>query len=204
LLALIRHIPAASQHVAAGGWDRNLFKGNNLSGKKLGILGFGRVGKQVAGYAKAFGMAVQACDPYSGEWMDGVKQLTDAAQLFSQSDIISIHIPAAGNDGFASAQLLGHLKPHALLINTSRGSVWDETAVAALLENEKIAGVATDVIAHELDANDRQQSPLLRLAAQHHPRLIVTPHIAGATYESMHATENFVAEKWLVQFGNQS
>lgn len=195
LLSLTRRIPTAATHVTNGGWDRNLFKGHNLRGKKLGILGLGRVGRQVAQYAKVFGMEIMAYDPFINDWVVGVEKMESAASLFMKVDIVSIHIPVAGNNGFVSAELLNLMQPGALLINTSRGSVWNEAAVAELLESRHLGGVATDVLNEEMDVDSRLQSPLLALSNRT-DNLIITPHIAGATYESMAATEIFVAEKW--------
>ncbi len=196
LLSLIKKIPAAAMHVATSGWNRNLFKGNNLKGKKVGILGLGRVGRQVAGFAKAFGMEVMAYDTNALQTMPGVVFAADAASLFSCCQVLCIHIPAGGNDGFVSAELLQHLQPGSFLINTSRGSVWNEFEVARLLQNNYLAGVATDVLGGETYESTRIKNPLLAMAGKY-PNLIITPHIAGATIESMKATEDFVAQKFL-------
>jgi D-3-phosphoglycerate dehydrogenase / 2-oxoglutarate reductase len=196
LLSLIKKIPAAAQHVTAGGWNRNLFKGNNLKGKKVGILGLGRVGRQVARFATAFGMEVMAYDTNALHVMPGVAVAADAASLFSWCQVLCIHIPAGGNDGFVSAELLQNLQPGSIVINTSRGSVWDEFEVVKLLQINYLSGVATDVLCGEINEASRLINPLLAIAGKH-PNLIITPHIAGATYESMAATEDFVAKKFI-------
>ena len=197
LLALIRQIPAAAQHVSTGGWNRNLFKGQNLNGRKLALLGLGRVGKQVATYAKAFGMRIMAYDPAAAEWPARVQKAENPEDLFTWGDILSIHIPLAGNEGFVSPMLLHRLKKGAFVINTSRGKVWDEACVAGLLSNGYIGGIATDVLDGEMGEISLQKNPLLALAGKGY-NLIITPHIAGATHESMKATEDFVAEKFQV------
>ncbi|MEO7310324.1 MAG: NAD(P)-dependent oxidoreductase [Chitinophagaceae bacterium] len=196
LLALLKRLPDAVQHVIEGGWNRNLYKGNNVKGKKIGILGLGRVGKQVGGYALAFGMEVMAYDTDPSQLMSGIKMAATPEELFSWSQILCIHIPALNNDGYISANLLQLLSLGAFVINTSRGSVWDEAAVATLLQNHHLGGVATDVLGGEMNEVTRKSNPLLSIAGKL-PNLIITPHIAGATFESMAATEDFVSRKFM-------
>ncbi len=197
LLALLRNLPFAAEHARNGAWNRQLFRGHNLRGMDLGILGMGRVGFQVAGYARAFGMNVLTYDPasnYSEPWMT---QLPTAEALLASSRILSIHIPMdEANRGYLSAERLAHLPNGAFIINTSRGGVWDEEAIADMMNKGKLMGVATDVLADEQDEVKRGNSPLVRLAKAG-KNIIITPHVAGATYESMHMTEEFVVEKWI-------
>jgi len=196
LLALIRNIPAAFQHVKEGKWDRQLFRGHNLQGMKLGILGMGRVGSQVAGFARAFGMEVLTYDPSSNYLHPWMNQMDSAEELFSQSRILSIHIPLnEANIGFVSSDRIELLPQASYMINTSRGDVWDENAVAMALKSGKLSGVATDVLTNETDPEKRDKNPLLQLAVKGY-NVLLTPHIAGATYESMHLTEEFVADKF--------
>ncbi|MHB1277558.1 MAG: NAD(P)-dependent oxidoreductase [Bacteroidia bacterium] len=196
LLALVRNIPSAFHHVKEGKWDRQLFRGHNLQGRKIGILGMGRVGSQVAGFARAFGMEVLTFDPSSAYVQPWMKQMDSAEELFSQSSILSIHIPLnQANIGFVSSARMELLPQASYLINTSRGDVWDENAVATALKSGKLGGVATDVITNETDPAKRKNNPLLQLAVEGY-NVLITPHIAGATYESMHLTEEFVADKF--------
>jgi len=196
LLALLRHIPAAFSHVQQGGWDRQLFRGHNLSGQKLGILGLGRVGKQVGNYALAFGCETGAYDPYLEQWPNpGIIRFETATALLQWCTILCIHIPYdASNFGFLNRQLLTCLRKGALIINTSRGGIWDEETVTDLLNSGHLAGVATDVIDHEQNPELREKSDLIKYAKAHQ-NLLITPHIAGATYESMEMTEEFIAKK---------
>lgn len=194
LLALMRHVPQAVSHVRQGGWNRNLFRGNNLKGKKMGIFGFGRVGKQVNDYARAFGMETMAYD--TGKHPKGKVLFADSATaLMRWSDIISIHIPLEGNHHYINDTLLSQVKPGCLLINTSRGLVWDETAVANALLAGRVGGIATDVLGSETTGTPLHENPLVRAMHQGY-RVLITPHIAGATLESMQATEAHVAHKW--------
>lgn len=195
LLAILRNLNAAANHVLEDGWNRQLFRGNNLLGKKIGILGLGRVGRHVARYAMAFNCKVAAYDPYKTEWLDGVQRFDTAEALLGWSDILSIHIPLDDStNGFLNKELLQHLPKGAILVNTSRGGVWDEDAILELLDNKHLGGVATDVIQHEQDVSLRAKSKMIAYAKEH-TNLLITPHIAGATFESMEMTEIFIANK---------
>lgn len=196
LLALLRKIPQACTHVMEGGWDRQRFRGNNLAGKKLGILGLGRVGKQVARYALAFGCETAAFDPYLKIWPDPqIKRYNVVADLLQWCDILCIHIPHnPANHHFLDSTLLAHLKPGAMLINTSRSGIWDEAAVVEALETRRISALATDVVEYEREPEIRNRGFLLQYA-QTHDHVVITPHIAGATFESMEMTEVFIVNK---------
>lgn len=193
LLASVKKIVPAVADVQQGAWNRNNWKGNNLQGKTIGIIGLGRVGRQVARFAAAFGMHCLAYDIHQEQLKLAALQPVPLVDLLQQSDVISIHIPGAGNDDFLSAELLQQCKHGSIVVNTSRGNVWNESAVAQLLETGHIAAVATDVIHEEL-SGQLTKSPLWQLA-QYNNRVLITPHIAGATYESMAATEIFIAKK---------
>lgn len=195
LMALLKKIPSAFDDAKKGNWNRDDFKGNNLKGKNFGILGLGRVGKQVANFAEVFQMNVGYFDT------DFVKSkfqsFTSPNELFAWADIISIHIPYnSENHKFVDGLLLQSCNPNAILINTSRGNVWDENAIAELLEKKKIKGIATDVLQNEFDKATIAINPLIKLAKENN-NLIITPHIAGASYESMEMTENFIVEKFI-------
>ena len=195
LLALLRHIPQAFSAVQAGGWDRDAFRGHQLDGKRLGIIGLGRIGRKVARYGLVFCMDVAAYDPYAAEWVKGVARLSELSDLLRHSDVLSLHVPVNEETiGVIGAGELALLPPEAVLINTSRGELIDETALVHALENGYLAGAALDVIAHEREPEQRQESPLLAYARTHE-NLLITPHIAGATHESMAKTEAFMAHK---------
>lgn len=198
LLSLIKKIPSSFAHVKKGKWNRNLFKGNNLKGKKIGILGLGRVGKQVAQFAAIFEMEVGYFDICTLKTSH--QNFETPEELFNWADILTIHIPYnTENENFVNKELLSHAKSNSMLINTSRGGVWDEKAVAQLLQQEKIKGVAVDVLEKELDGNTLSSNPLVLLAKENY-NIIITPHIAGATYESMALTEEYVADKFINLF----
>lgn len=196
LLSLIRKVPSAYEHVKSGGWNRYSFRGNNLKGKNLGIIGFGRVGKQVAKYAIAFGCNTAAFDPYVKNWpYTKVKRFIHVENLLNWSDIICIHIPYnQENENFLDKNLLSNLKDGSILINTSRAGIWDENVLVDLLNSQKIKALATDVLCDEQDDAQRVKGILYQYALKNN-NVIITPHIAGATYESMEMTEIFVAKK---------
>lgn len=195
LLALLKKIPSSFNHVKEGNWNRNLFKGNNLKNKKIAILGMGRVGKQVAHYAECFDMEVGFYDIVDKDV--SYKKFETAAALFQWADIISIHIPLnESNKNYIDKDLIGYTKTGVVLINTSRGGVWDENAIAENLFKNKIYGIAVDVLGDEFDAAKITANPLTALAKKG-CNIIITPHISGATYESMAMTEDFIAQKFL-------
>lgn len=202
LLSLIKKIPVSFDDVKKHNWNRDIFKGNNLKDKKIGILGLGRVGKQVANFAEVFQMEVAYFDTNFVE--SKFKNFNTPEELFFWADIITIHIPyTLENDNFVNEKLLSHCKNNALLINTSRGNLWDENAIAKLLEQGKIKGVATDVLQDEFDKEIISRNLLINLAIQKH-NIIITPHIAGATYESMEMTENFITNKFINYIQNKN
>jgi len=194
LLTLVRRIPAASSSVTGGNWDRDAFRGHEIKGKRLGIIGLGRLGRMVADYGRAFGMTVLAYDPYLEDWPAGVDRAETLEDLFSQADVVSLHPPL--NDQTRSmigASLLSRLPKGAVLINTSRGGVIDEEALLTALSTGKLAGAGLDVLADEV--KEKIAGSKLVAYARGHDNLILTPHIGGATYESMEATEIFMVEK---------
>lgn len=191
LLALVRRIPAATASVAAGHWDRDQFRGAELKGKTLGIIGLGRTGSKVASYAEAFGMTVGYYDPFQKD--ESYRRFDSIVDLLSWSDVVSVHVHLTNEtEGLLGREDLAAIKPGARLVNTSRGRIIDESAAADLIENGTIVGLATDVLTTELDAI--ADSPLHRLVASG-ANVIITPHIGGATWDAMHTTEEFMAKK---------
>jgi len=195
LLALLRRIAPAFSAVQRGIWDRDAFRGNELDGKIIGIIGLGRVGQKIAKYGLAFGMEIIAFDPYRTDWMEGVRRASELGEVTRSCDILSLHVPLnAETEGMIGADELSELSPHAVLINTSRGQLVDEDALVQALKERRLAGAAIDVMSNERDFHRRDQSPLLTFAKTH-DNLLITPHIAGATHESMAKTEIFMSLK---------
>jgi D-3-phosphoglycerate dehydrogenase len=195
LLSLLRRIPPAYTAVRAGDWNRDAFRGYELDGKRLGILGLGRIGRKIARYGLAFGMEVAAYDPYVERWVDHAQRLSGLQELLTRSDILSINVPLnVETRGLISRNELALLPAGSVLVNTSRGEIIDEVALVQALASGHLAGAALDVVAHERQPEMRTQSPLIAYARAH-DNLLITPHIAGATYESMIKTEAFMAHK---------
>ena len=193
LLSLVRHIPSAYEDVKEGRWDRNSFKGHELQDMTIGIIGYGRLGSIVARYAQAFGMKIIINDVKK---VDDYPQ-TELGALLSQADVISIHVSySAETHHLLNKDNMSQIKPGAFLVNTARGEVIEESALADCLRSGQIAGAALDVLADETstEKNWLWKNELFKLAETNR-NLIITPHIGGATYQSMQKTEIFMAHK---------
>jgi D-3-phosphoglycerate dehydrogenase len=194
LLASQRNLINAIKDVEIGKWRRDLFIGNSLQGQTIGILGMGRVGNQIAKFAHSFNMNIQCFDPYKNNVPSFVRAVDTCEILFETSDIVTIHIPYNNkNYKYVNSKMISKLKNSATLINTSRGEIWEEDAVCNAVINKNIK-VATDVLNNELSV-ELINNPLFKLSNLGYP-IIITPHIGGATFDSMSKTEFFVAEKF--------
>jgi D-3-phosphoglycerate dehydrogenase len=190
LISVARKIPAAEASLRSGSWDRALFKGVELRGKVLGLIGAGRIGGEVAIRCQAFGMGVVVYDPYLTEERAGELgvRLVGLDEVLEQADFISIHVPLTDETrGICGADALRRMKPTAFVVNASRGGVVDEAALAAALHGGEIAGAGLDVYESEPLADD---SPL-RSA----PNLVLTPHLGASTNEAQVGVATEVAEK---------
>lgn len=192
LLALARKLPAACLSVENGVWDRDQFRGVELYGKTVGIIGYGRLGRAMAQYVSAMNMNVIAFDPYVELPSDSKHVQADSLrQLLSESDVISIHVKLTDE----TERMLGEgefnaMKPSVLLVNTSRGDVLDESALLHALLSGRIAGAALDVLVGEPSISS--DDPLVRYAASH-ANLLITPHIGGAAAGVMERCEHYLA-----------
>ena len=190
LLSLLRHIPSAFDDVKKYHWDRMTFKGHELKDKTLSILGMGRLGIQVGTIAKSFGMNLKCYDINGNDTFPTTDNLSE---VLSNTDVVSIHLPyTSETHHLISQELLMTTNPGSYLINTSRGQILKEDDLIQCLNNGHLAGAAIDVLEHEYNL---QNSPLVQYAITHN-NLIITPHIGGCTYESMEATEVFIANKF--------
>lgn len=191
ILALARRLPQANAGTHAGGWERQRFTGSEIHGQTLGIVGLGDVGARVARRASVFGMRILAHDPAMTASHLAVSEfdatLVSLDELLAQSDFVTLHVPLIPSTrGLLSRERLSLMKPSAFLINTSRGGLVDEAALADAVEGRRIAGAALDVRDHE--------PPLApdRLAAL--DTVLLTPHIAGLTAQSQDRICTSVAE----------
>ncbi len=193
LLALARRIPQAYASVRAGEWNRDAFKGHELAGKRLGVLGLGRLGQKVASFGRAFQMTVHGYDPDSKMLCQDIRRTSSIDDLLTSIDILSLHLPLTqATRHLINKERLALLPRGALLVNTSRGALVEEAALLDALEKGRLAGAALDVI--EGERTDLERSELLAYARTH-DNLLITPHIGGATVESMAKTELFMAQK---------
>jgi D-3-phosphoglycerate dehydrogenase len=185
LLALARHIPAANNSLKAVRWEKSRLVGVELSGKVLGILGLGKIGREVAGLARAFSMRVAAFDPFVAveQAQQAGVRMRSLAEVLRHADFVTLHAAlTTTSDGTArliGAQELNLLKPGAFLVNCARGGLIDEAALLAALDQGRLAGAALDVFSQEPIGDDRV---LRRLLA--HERVIATPHLGAATTEA--------------------
>lgn len=187
LLALMRGTVTAAGHVAAGGWDRNRFFGRQLKGKRLGIVGYGRIGALFADYATVLGMEVVAHDRDEAKVAAPSARLP-LAELLRTSDVVSVHVTAdPENRHLIDAAAIATMRPGAFVINTARGSLVDEAALAEAVAAGHLAGVAVDVLEGE-EKGSTQASPLLAAARAGH-NVLITPHIGGATFEAIRQAE---------------
>lgn len=191
LLALARHIGPADQAVRDG-WkiERSRFLGTEVAGKVLGIIGLGRIGKRVALKAAAgFGMQVLAFDPFidATDYPGPAKLVSELDELLAAADFLTLHVPLTDlTRDMLDRTTLAKLKPSCRLINTARGAIVDERALADALTSGQLAGAAIDAFAEEPLPAD---SALLRA-----PHVLLTPHIAGQSTAAMEAASRMVAE----------
>lgn len=179
MLALIKDLRNQDIYVRNGGWDKKNYKGHELRGRRLGLVGIGMIGRTLAGMAQALGMTTVAFDPFAPDaaFSPELPRITDLDELLSTSDVISLHCPLTPDtDKLIGARELGLMKPHALLVNTARGEVIDEAALIEVLKAGKIAGAGLDSFAPEPPAAD---NPLWALS-----NVIVSPHMGGVTEEA--------------------
>jgi len=198
MLALSRKVPWAWQSVWRGEWKRGAFRGRELAGKTLGVIGLGRIGRAVAAKGLALGMSVCGHDPFLSpeRAKDMGVRLLPLEDVLARSDYTTVHVPG----GPATAKMIGATelrlcKPGSYLVNCSRGTVIDEEALLDALDRGTLAGAALDVFAEEPPGNMR----LVR-----HPKVIATPHIAGMTEEAQRDVALSVARQVIdVLAGNQ-
>ncbi len=194
-MLLLRGSYASTVAVAGGQWPRTaLSNGREIDGKTLGLIGFGSIGQRTARLARAMNMSVIAFDAMMDQdhpayATQGVR-CTGLDALIATADVVSLHVPLVdATRGLFSAQRLASMKPGAVLINTARGGIVDEVALAAALKRGHLGGAAIDVFGTE---------PLpLSPHFQDCPNLVLTPHIAGVSAESNERVSFLIAEKVL-------
>lgn len=209
LFGLSRMLQRSNRELATGGDFKKLKKayetGFQVKGKTLGIVGFGRIGQEVAQIALGIGMSVRAHDPFVAEAEIGIKlhdyedvklcvkvQTDPLDKVLRESDFITIHIPGSGKPSFSTEEF-SKMKPGVFLINTARGGVIDEDALLIALENGVVAGAGLDVFENE---------PTPREALLKHPFVSCSPHIGASTVEAQSYIGMELADKIISFFGD--
>jgi D-3-phosphoglycerate dehydrogenase len=192
LLAQARNLPQAHAALVAGKWERSRWEGVELHGKTLGIVGLGRVGALVAQRAHSFGMRLSAYDPYVST--DRARQMgvtmTSLEDLMAEADFVTVHLPKTPETlGLIGKDLLALAKPGLRIINTARGGIVDEDALAEAVRSGRVAGAGIDVFATEPTTS----SPLFELDT-----VVVTPHLAASTREAQDKAGVTIAEQVLL------
>ncbi len=189
ILGLARRLPRADMSMKKGRWEKSKLMGTGLVGKTLGVIGFGRIGREVAIRAQAFGMKVLVNQrrPTPELNLSAKVEAVDLIELLKNSDFVTLHVPAKlETERLISLEQLALMKPAAYLINTARGNVVDEADLLEALDKGLITGAALDVFAQE---------PALNSALAQHERVVATPHIAASTEDAQNLAAITVAEK---------
>jgi D-3-phosphoglycerate dehydrogenase len=178
LIALARNIPQADASMKAGIWDRKSFVGTELQGKRLGILGFGRIGREVALRCRVLGMDVVSYDPFvSGDVADKAQvRLLGLDELLLSSDFLTLHTTLSPESRhLLGKQAFAKIKPGVRIVNAARGELIDDEALLAALDSGRVAGAALDV---------HSQEPPTDWRLAQHPRVVATPHLGAGTFEA--------------------
>lgn len=184
MFALSRFLHQSNLTMRDGKWEKKLYKGIELDGKTLGIVGFGKIGQILAKKAIALGMHVLAFDVVDVKTDLPVK-MTDMKTVLKQSDFVTLHVPKLSKP-VIGAEELAMMKPKAYLINCARGGVVDESALVEALNNDRLAGAGVDVFEDE---------PTNNIVLVNHPKVSVTPHIGANTAEAQDRVGIEIAEK---------
>ena len=185
MLSLLRQIPQGQKHVSEYSWDYTQFIGRQIKDLKVGIIGYGRLGKMMFNFCKAFGADVMIYDPYVKDQLSDKFLLNNwcnsLEQLFEFSDVVSLHVHVTDETKYMiNKDLFGYIKKDCYIINTSRGEIVNENDIVEGLESGIITGYGTDVIENEFD--DLTKSPIIK-AMNFGENIIVTPHVGGMTIE---------------------
>jgi D-3-phosphoglycerate dehydrogenase len=190
MFAVARQIPAADASTRAGKWEKSRFRGVEITGKTLGLVGCGNIGSVVASRAVGLKMRVIAYDPFlSAERAQalGVERVEDLDEVLARADFVTLHLPKTEKTAnILSAERIARMKPEARLINCARGGLVDEAAVAAALREGRLAGAAFDVFAVE----PATENPLFDA-----PNVVCTPHLGAATSEAQENVALQIAEQ---------
>ena len=175
MLALARSLPQATISLREGKWEKKAFKGIELAGKILGVIGIGRIGQAVAKRALCLGMRVIAFDKFVKESPLPEVKMVPFDELLAQADFVTLHVPADPAGPVIGKDEIAKMKDGAYLINCARGGVVDEAALLAALNSGKLAGAGLDVF---------EEEPPVNMELLRHPKVSLTPHIGAQTVEA--------------------
>jgi len=191
LLAVARHLPQANASLREGRWERKRFQGVELFGKTLGIVGLGRIGREVARRAGAFGMRIVGHDPFVNADQASAMEIRWLAldALLSDADFVTLHLPhVPDTHHLIDTARLRAMKSTACLLNCARGGLVDESALLDALNSERIAAAGLDVFEDEPPGDS---------ALLDHPRVVATPHLGASTREAQQRVGMEIAKKIL-------
>ncbi|MBU3743307.1 MAG: hydroxyacid dehydrogenase [Sediminibacterium sp.] len=196
LLSLLRNIPLCSGEVKEGKWIREMQRHEELSGKTIGIIGYGHTGAAFARLLEPFGVTVLAHDKYKSGFSNQYIRESTLELLKEQADIISLHLPlTAETKWYANGNFFESLQRQPLFINAARGGLVDTTALCLALEHKQISGAALDVLENEqlTTYTEKEQEQLQYLLG--HNRVLVTPHIAGYSQQAFRKMSEVILQK---------
>ncbi len=175
MVSLLRKISEGKKHVSQYNWDYTQFMGRQIKDLNIGIIGYGRLGKMMFNYCKAFGANVYVYDPYVSHTFSNLEE------IFTKCDVISLHVHVTDETKYMiNKDLFGYINKDCYIVNTSRGEIVNELDIAVGLKLGIITGYATDVIENEFD--DLTKSPIID-AMNSGENIIITPHVGGMTIE---------------------
>ncbi|MGC9455409.1 MAG: phosphoglycerate dehydrogenase [Phycisphaerae bacterium] len=191
MLGLSRKIAPANQSLKSGEWNRKAYKGVQLSGKTLGVVGLGRIGRAVAQRAAAFEMRILGYDPFfAGEPEGQIELVKDLQDLCKRCDYLTVHVPKSDDTlGMIGAEQFKVMKPTAMVINAARGGIIDPDALLAVLKEGKIAGAALDVYTSEPPETEAEKELI------QHPNVLAVPHLGASTEEAQEQVALEAAEQ---------
>ena len=194
MMTVLRKTAWANTSMQKGEWNKDAFTGNEVTGKTVGLMGFGRIGQLVAKRLSGFEPNILFFDPVLKDSpIPGAKKVNSLEELFSLSDIVSIHTPLIDSTkGAVNYELMSKMKSHAVLVNAARGKIVNENDLAKILTEKKIRGAGFDVFAEEpLNADTNLRNI---------PNLVLTPHLGGSTEEAQFRVGEMAAHQMVVFF----
>jgi D-3-phosphoglycerate dehydrogenase len=195
MISSVRKINQSFESVRLNKWEAGSFRGNEVSGKRLGVVGCGRLGVKVSRVAIALGMEVHIFDPYISRLPSKSIRARSLPELLKKIDILTLHVPLnSSTKHLISEREVSQMKDGVVIINTSRGSIISTNSLLDGLQSGKIRSAAVDVLEDEHSIGVSEH-PLIDYANKH-DNLLITPHIGGATYESVEKTDLFILKKY--------